>query len=351
MCLEWGLSAVCVYLWRLGLYLWRLGWKNGTLHRLGWYLMTISLAIHHTLPLTCTAYAKVAPVFDDDHSKHELVQAEHSNAIFICHANTSYNAYLQWTHLAEDVFAIPIIDNVTVVDPLMITDSSTSLDGFCSSRSGQRMSVTLEQTPVPRVPDRATVLRQQSALIFCGIRREHAGTYICTASDHPDQLDGTSVDVRIATDSASSNDDIAVIAGSAVISGVVLLLAAGICLLCGYKYKNKSHVQRMVPMDPCTVTNPTFFEMLASASILSEDALEFPRDRLRLIEVVGTYYVWSARMCLLLLCVCVCGRVCVCVCVCVCACVRVCVCACVRVCVCACVRVCACAYVPLWSKH
>lgn len=215
----------------------------------------------------------MTPVFDGNTS-YSMTVPEGGNAYFICTANTSYNASLQWRFHTEG--DLPSVLPTTHSADLLV---SANMDAFCSGRMGQRLSVTLEQTAVPRASDRATILQQRSALVFCGFNLTYTGTYVCVASG----LSGTTVNVRAS--SGSEGVDEALIAALVTV-GVVFLLVVGVCLLCVCRcmYKSKSRVQRMVPMESIPVTNPVFFE------VIEEDPMEFPREQLRLIEVVGMFF-------------------------------------------------------------
>ncbi len=74
---------------------------------------------------------------------------------------------------------------------------------------------------------------------------------------------------------------------AAAVGGVLVLLVAVVCLLWACRYRSRSQAQRMIPMDVFPLTNPVFFDMLSPG--VEEDPMEFPREQLRLIEVIGMY--------------------------------------------------------------
>ena len=228
-----------------------------------------------------TVYVQEKPTFHHQQD-HEKSVIKDSNAFFICNATTSHDATLQWTVFDGDR---AIQDMSDVIQKPVTLDDNTLTD-LCSTIQ-QRFSSTLSQMDTPRDSDGATLLLQQSALVLCNAQYSHTGTYICKASDFDSDHHLVDVVVITSNEEPTSEDSDVLIIVPVVVTSALLIPCALLFICIVWKCRlrlQKSGAQPMSPIASFPFTNPFVLTAISQRNLVT---MEFPRERLILLEVIG----------------------------------------------------------------
>ena len=208
---------------------------------------------------------------------------ESSNARFrfLCNASTSRNASLEWRWLKNGA-TLPI--PISNCSSSSIT-SGAPLSGICEQCSPASMF----SIPVGRhytTYNEATIVLQQLELILCDVQANISGAYFCIASDSLRE----SPPLKISVDGVPTSDNSNIITIAIAVPLIVVLTVVLATLILAFGcWRYRSFKSEALPMSPIqsfplhSFTNPALLLQMASV----EDPLEFPRDRLTFVRVVG----------------------------------------------------------------
>lgn len=242
-------------------------------------------------PITSSIFSFVAeylsfpPVFHNPGRPETIMLNESSNARFLCNASTSRNASLEWRWLRNGA-TLPI--PISNCSSSSIT-SGAPPSGTCEQCSPASMfSIPVGHTEIRHytADNEATIVLQQLELILCDVQANISGAYFCTASDSSRE----SPPLKISVDGVPTSDNSNIITIAIAVPLIVVLTVVLATLILAFGcWRYRSFKSEALPMSPIqsfplhSFTNPALLLQMASI----EDPLEFPRDRLTFVRVVG----------------------------------------------------------------
>ena len=217
------------------------------------------------------------------------------NSHFVCNATTSVVAVLTWRRINppissyENIIYIPHDGHSfpSKLDPVSLSEICTSYSVGLPSL----IAISLEERVIASTQpslNGALVRVQSVALVFCNTDNSLSGSYKCYSSDFE-----TSALVLNVYSSTSDPTLIIVSVGVVIMIFVIIFIVFLVVKAC-LKYRSiKYGPQPMWPEEPNSplvlldVINPGYRPVSVTGE--EEDRYEFPRDRLQLGAILGTF--------------------------------------------------------------
>ena len=217
-----------------------------------------------------------------------IALAESDDEFLLCNATTSGAADLQWKWNGS-VIPTQVINGTSPSNfsDMAVTDICRQLS---PTAEGGVFSIALGRTQVRHYTSNnvATVALQQVGLFLCAVRVNNTGSYYCVASDSVRQSPHVQIKVN---QSSSLPEELGLVdpyIAIGVVAAVAVALLAVLILACSY-WKYRSLKTEALPMSPMesfplhSFANPALLHLVASR----QDPLEFPRESLTFIRVLG----------------------------------------------------------------
>lgn len=231
-------------------------------------------------------------VFIDPFDSEPVEVAQGSNIVFICRGVAAGNSsvVLSWTDFNSPNRALPSRE----ASPTNFTQSD--VDQLCLDSSGV-WTLSLQKDISPNTTlssDGAHFLHLQVPLLVCSAEPSISDTYQCSATNTSREHQPVFLVIRV-----PGSSFVGVVAGATVVVIIIIIIAIFVilvCLCCRRAAKSPRPMvhQNLLPPSPAQRRNQHEFTNLTfQYPSISENAsaLEFSRDKLRFLNVLGGWTI------------------------------------------------------------
>ena len=233
-------------------------------------------------------YKKISPQF---HRFQEPDKFPHQNRFLLCNASISGDANLEWR---TDSVTVQFFSNSNVTS---WSDLSPSVvDTLCLENSPTKeFSIRFENSYLTDSTG-AKFLNQEIALVLCDIGQSSSRiTYTCYSSDS--DAKGPTFTIPPTSSNNFLFPVVATVVAIVLILSLVLLIV--VACACVYYSRLKAEPPRMCPIDPhLSATASLITATMAPYDMETTDGsyLEFPRENLEFVKVLGKQHFSSLSL-------------------------------------------------------